>query len=79
VKLGLVVLAVVAGVLASCRKDANGDVVVKTPEVETRTDTVKMPSVEVTHDTMTAVTPKVEVKKDTTTVTVPKVRVKPKP
>lgn len=79
VKLGLVVLAAAAGVLTSCRKDANGDVVVKTPVVETRTDTLKTPSVEVTHDTVTAVTPKVEVKKETTSVTVPKVKVTPKP
>jgi hypothetical protein len=79
VKLSLVVLAAAAGVLASCRKDANGDVVVKTPVVETRTDTVKTPTVEVTKDTLTTVTPKVEVKKETTSVTVPHVKVKSKP
>ena len=75
-KIGFVVLVLAAGVLASCRKNADGDVEVKTPVVETRTDTVKMPSVEVTRDTVTAVTPKVEVKKETTTVTVPHVTVK---
>jgi len=79
VKLALVALAVAAGTLASCRKDANGDMVVKTPVVETRTDTVKTPTVEVTKDTVTTVTPKVEVKKETTSVTVPHVQVKPKP
>jgi hypothetical protein len=79
VKYGLVVLVLATGALASCRKNANGDVEVKTPVVESRTDTVKMPSVEVTHDTVRAVTPKVEVKKETTSVSVPHVKVKPNP
>lgn len=78
-KPAFVALVLVAGVLASCRKDANGDMVVKTPVVESRTDTVKTPTVEVTHDTVTTVTPKVEVKKETTQVSVPKVQVKQKP
>ena len=77
--LGVMVLAAVA--VAGCRKNADGDVVVKTPVVETstRTDTVKMPDVRVTKDTITAVTPTVEVKKETTSVTVPKVTVHKKP
>ena len=78
-RLGIVVVALAAATVASCRKNADGNVEVKTPVVETRTDTVKMPSVEVTHDTLTAVTPKVEVKKETTSVTVPHVTVKRKP
>jgi repressor of nif and glnA expression len=75
----MVVVVMAAAAVASCRKDANGDVVVKTPVVDTRTDTVKTPSVEVTRETVTTVTPKVEVKKETSSVTVPKVTVKPKP
>ena len=78
-KSGLVVLVLAASVLASCRKNANGDVEVKTPVVESRTDTVKVPSVEVTRDTLTVVTPKLEVKKETTSVTVPHVKVKTNP
>jgi hypothetical protein len=73
----VVVVLLAAGALAACTKNKDGDVVVKTPVVETRTDTMHVPSVDVTKDTVTAVTPKIEVKKDTTSVTVPKVRVKP--
>lgn len=78
-KNALVVLVLTAGVLAGCRKNADGDVVVQTPRVTSETDTVKMPVVETSMDTITAVTPKVEVKKDTTSVVVPKVTVKQKP
>ena len=78
-RVGIVVALVAAVAVTSCRKNANGDVEVKTPVVETRTDTVKMPSVEVTRDTVTAVTPRVEVKKETTAVSVPHVTVKRKP
>jgi hypothetical protein len=79
VKNALVVLALVAGVLAGCKKSSDGDVVVQTPRVTTETDTVKMPVVETSKDTITAVTPKVEVKKDTASVVVPKVTVHKKP
>jgi hypothetical protein len=79
VKKVLVVLVLAGGVLAGCKKTANGDVEVETPHVTTQTDTVKMPTVETSKETVTTVTPKVEVKKETTSVTVPKVKVKPKP
>ena len=78
-KTGLGVLVILAGALAGCSKNADGDMVVKTPRVETQTDTLKMPTVTTSKDTITAVTPKVEVKKDTTSVVVPKVTVKKKP
>ena len=78
-KNALVVLALAAGVLVGCKKNADGDVVVETPRVTTQTDTVKMPVVETSKDTITAVTPKLEVKKDTTAVVVPKVTVHKKP
>ena len=74
-----VVLALAAGMLAGCKKNTDGDVVVQTPRVTTETDTVKMPVVETSKDTITAVTPKLEVKKDTTSVVVPKVTVHKKP
>ncbi len=77
-KTGLGVL-VLLGALAGCSKNADGDMVVKTPKVETQTDTVKMPTVTTSKDTITAVTPKLEVKKETTSVTVPKVKVTRKP
>jgi hypothetical protein len=79
VKNALVVLVLVAGALAGCKKADNGDVVVQTPRVTSESDTVKMPVVETSKDTVTAVTPKVEVKRETTSVTVPKVTVKKKP
>ena len=73
------VLVVMAGALAGCSRNADGDMVIKTPRVETQTDTVKMPKVEVTRDTIVTVTPTVVVKKETSTVTVPHVSVKRKP
>jgi len=79
VKTGLGVLVLLAGALAGCSKNADGDMVVKTPRVETQTDTLKMPTVTTSKDTITAVTPKLEVKKETTSVTVPKVKVTRKP
>ncbi|MBK5188933.1 MAG: hypothetical protein JJD97_11875 [Gemmatimonadaceae bacterium] len=80
-KNGMIAILLAAAAVTACRKNADGDVVVKTPVVETstRTDTVKMPNVQVTQDTITAVTPRIEVKKDTTRVTVPKVTVTKKP
>jgi hypothetical protein len=79
VKNGLVVLVVLAGALAGCSKNADGDMVIRTPRVETQTDTVKMPKVEVTKDTIVTITPTVVVKKETSMVTVPHVSVKRKP
>lgn len=78
-KNALVVLALAAGMLAGCKKNSDGDVVVETPRVTTQTDTVKMPVVETSKDTITTVTPKLEVKKDTNSMVVPKVTVHKKP
>ena len=78
-KSAFVVLALTAGVLAGCKKNDNGDLVVQTPRVTSQTDTVKMPVVETSKDTITTVTPTLEVKKETTSVVVPKVTVKRKP
>jgi hypothetical protein len=79
VKKAFVVVALAAGMLAGCKKNSDGDVVVQTPRVTAETDTVKMPVVETSKDTITAVTPKLEVKKDTASVVVPKVTVHKKP
>jgi hypothetical protein len=78
VKIRLVVL-VIAGALAGCSKNADGDMVIQTPRVESHTDTVKMPHLEVSKDTIVTVTPTVVVKKETSTVTVPHVSVTRKP
>ncbi|HMI59044.1 MAG TPA: hypothetical protein VK511_13405 [Gemmatimonadaceae bacterium] len=78
-KNALVVLVLATGMLAGCKKNSDGDVVVQTPRVTTQTDTVKMPVVETSKDTITTVTPKLEVKKDTNTMVVPKVTVHKKP
>ncbi len=77
-KIRLVVL-VIAGALAGCSKNADGDMVIQTPRVESHTDTVKMPHLEVSKDTIVTVTPTVVVKKETSTVTVPHVSVTRKP
>ena len=76
-KNALIVLVLTSAMLAGCKKNDNGDVVVQTPRVTTETDTVHVPTVETTRDTATVVTPKVQVKKETSTVVVPKVKVKP--
>ena len=80
-KNGMIAIVLAAAVVTACRKNADGDMVVKTPVVETstRTDTVKMPNVQVTKDTITTIMPKVEVKKETSSVTVPRVTVTRKP
>jgi uncharacterized protein YcfL len=75
--LTLLALVLTLGALAACTKNSDGDMVVKTPVVETstRTDTVHTPRVELSKDTITTVTPTVVVKKETSTVTVPHVSV----
>ena len=78
-KKSLGVIVLLAGALAGCSKNADGDMVVKTPRIESQTDTVKMPVVTTSKDTITTVTPTIEVKKETTTMTVPKVTVTRKP
>ncbi|MDQ2930305.1 MAG: hypothetical protein M3Y05_05720 [Gemmatimonadota bacterium] len=60
-----------AGSLTACSKNADGDLVVKTPRMETNTDTVKMPRVEMSKDTIMTVTPTIVVKKETSMVVVP--------
>ncbi|MBA2684178.1 MAG: hypothetical protein H0U66_06795 [Gemmatimonadaceae bacterium] len=70
-KNGLVVLVVLAGALAGCSKNADGDMVIQTPRMETHTDTVKMPRLEMSKDTIVTITPTVVVKKETSVVVVP--------
>ncbi|MEP7067054.1 MAG: hypothetical protein ABI889_13545 [Gemmatimonadota bacterium] len=73
----LFVLALTAGVLAGCKKTADGDLIVEKPRVTSETDTVNMPHVTTTTDTVTTMVPVVGVKKETTTVKVPKITTKP--
>ena len=78
-KNGLVVLVMLVGALAGCSKNADGDMVIQTPRVESHTDTVKMPRLEMSKDTIVTITPTVVVKKETSMVTVPHVSVTRKP
>jgi hypothetical protein len=79
VRNALVVISLFAGALSACSKNADGDMVIQTPRVESHTDTVKMPHMQVTKDTIVTVTPTVVVKKETSMVTVPHVSVSRKP
>ncbi len=74
-------LVLAAGAIAGCSKDADGNMVIKSPRLETHTDTVQMPRVEMSKDTIVTVTPTVVVKKETSMVVVPhaSVTTKPKP
>jgi glutamate/tyrosine decarboxylase-like PLP-dependent enzyme len=72
----LLALAVLAASITACSKTKEGDLEVEKPVVGTVTDTLNVPSVNVTTDTAKVTVPKVEVKKDTANIKVPKVQVK---
>ena len=72
----LLAVAILAVSITACKKTAGGDLEVEKPVVGTVTDTLNVPSVEVTTDSATVAVPKVEVKKDSATIKVPKVEVK---
>jgi hypothetical protein len=69
-------LAILAVSITACKKTSEGDLEVEKPVVGTVTDTLNVPSVEVTTDTMQVTVPKVEVKKDTANIKVPDVNIK---
>jgi hypothetical protein len=69
-------LAILAASITACSKTKEGDLEVEKPVVGTVTDTLNIPSVDVTTDTMQVTVPNVEVKKDTATIKVPKVEIK---
>lgn len=56
-------LAILAATITACSKTKEGDLEVEKPVVGTVTDTLNVPSVEVTTDTLSVKVPNVEVKK----------------
>ena len=59
----LLAMAILAVSITACSKTKEGDLEVEKPVVGTVTDTLNVPSVEVTTDSMMVKVPKVEVKK----------------
>lgn len=72
----LLALAILAASITACSKTNEGDLEVEKPVVGTVTDTLNVPSVDVTTDTVKVAVPEVDIKKDTATIKVPKVEVK---
>ena len=59
----LLAMAILAVSITACSKTKEGDLEVEKPVIGTVTDTLNVPSVEVTTDSVTVKVPKVEVKK----------------
>ncbi len=72
----LLAMAILAASITACSKTKEGDLEVEKPVIGTVTDTLNVPSVDVTTDSMTVAVPKIEVKKDSATIKVPKVEIK---
>jgi hypothetical protein len=72
----LLALAILAASITACSKTKEGDLEVEKPVVGTVTDTLNVPSVDVTTDSVKVAVPEVDIKKDTATIKVPKVEVK---
>ena len=72
----LLALAILAASITACSKTKEGDLEVEKPVVGTVTDTLNVPSVDVTTDTAQVTVPNIDVKKDTMNIKVPKVEVK---
>ena len=69
-------LAILAASITACSKTKEGDLEVEKPVVGTVTDTLNVPSVDVTTDTAKVTVPDIDVKKDTANIKVPKVEIK---
>ncbi len=69
-------LAILAGSITACSKTKDGDLEVEKPVVGTVTDTLNVPSVDVTTDSTTVKVPDVDVSTKEATIKVPKVEVK---
>lgn len=69
-------LAILAASITACSKTKEGDLEVEKPVVGTVTDTLNVPSVDVTTDTAQVTVPDIDVNKDTANIKVPKVEVK---
>lgn len=72
----LLAVAILAVSITACKKTDGGDLEVEKPVVGTVTDTLNVPSVDVTTDSAKVTVPDIDVKKDTATIKVPKVEVK---
>ena len=72
----LVAVAILAVSITACSKTDSGDLEVEKPVVGTVTDTLNVPSVDVTTDTAKVAVPDIDVNKDTASIKVPKVEVK---
>jgi hypothetical protein len=74
----VLILAILAASITACKKTQDGDLQVEKPVVGTVTDTLNVPSVDVTTDTAKVTVPNVDVNvhKDTANIKVPKVEVK---
>jgi hypothetical protein len=72
----ILALAILAASITACSKTKDGDLEVEKPVVGTVTDTLNVPSVDVTTDTAKVMVPDIDVKKDTANIKVPKVEVK---
>jgi hypothetical protein len=71
----VLILAILAASITACKKTKEGDLEVEKPVVGTVTDTLNVPSVDVTTDTAKVVVPDVDIKKDTANIKVPKVEI----
>jgi hypothetical protein len=69
-------MAILAASITACSKTKDGDLEVEKPVVGTVTDTMNIPSVDVTTDTAKVTVPNVDIKKDTASIKVPKVEIK---
>lgn len=69
-------LAILAASITACSKTKEGDLEVEKPVVGTVTDTLNVPSVDVTTDTAKVTVPDIDVNKDTANIKIPKVEVK---
>lgn len=72
----LVAVAILAVSITACSKTESGDLEVEKPVVGTVTDTLNVPSVDVTTDTVTVAVPDIDITKKEATIKVPKVEVK---
>jgi hypothetical protein len=72
----LLAMAILAASITACSKTKDGDLEVEKPVVGTVTDTLNVPSVDVTTDSMKVGVPDVDINKDTATIKVPKVEIK---
>ncbi|MEO8578010.1 MAG: hypothetical protein ABI556_14975 [Gemmatimonadales bacterium] len=59
----LLAMAILAASITACSKTKEGDLEVEKPVIGTVTDTLNVPSVDITTDSMMVKVPKVEVKK----------------